>query len=161
MEDTGVVWRRVAGRVNEGHKVASGRSAAKPYPAGTIALQIPFFRELGLDLSGYFPATLNISIAPYDFEMKAPEFAFRGVRWTELHPPEDFFFSRCRVIFRGTPRAGLVYYPDPATKARHFQPKSMLEVLTFPIEGICYGAEIELELNSAEIELRRSAEEPP
>ncbi len=153
MENAGTVWRRVRGAVVEGHKVASGRSDKGEYPAGTIEMQLPALRARGLDLTGFFPATLNISIAPWDFEMKAPEFVFRGVHWTDLHPPEDFMFSRCRVLFRDAPYEGLVYYPSPETKARHFQASGVIEVICRPIEGIGYGAELELELNAGEIEL--------
>ena len=44
----------VSGRVCSGHGVASGRSAGQPhnpYPAGTIAMQMPYFKALGLDVS--------------------------------------------------------------------------------------------------------------
>lgn len=60
--------------------MASGRAPDSPYPAGTIALQAPFFREHGVDLSPYFPGTLNVDLAPR--LPPAPRPVFDGVlRW--------------------------------------------------------------------------------
>ncbi len=53
----GWCWRR---GVRQGHGVASGRAPDSPYPAGTIALQAPLFARHGLDLSPFFPGTLNL-----------------------------------------------------------------------------------------------------
>jgi hypothetical protein len=52
----------VSGEVVPGYGVASGRSIASPYPAGTIEMQMPFFQTLGLDLRGCFAGTINLSI---------------------------------------------------------------------------------------------------
>ena len=51
----------------EGHGVASGQALnsvhlkTSPYPKGTIAMQSPSFAALGLDLSPFWPSTLNLS----------------------------------------------------------------------------------------------------
>src|SRR6185503_17786920 len=92
-------WIRISGIVDRGHQVASGMASDNPYPNGTIKMQIPFFKERGLDLGSFFQGTLNVSISPNSFEMKLPEYTFRKVAWTTLHPPEDFSFSRCKIIF--------------------------------------------------------------
>ena len=42
-----------------GHEVASKKSVH--YPQRTIEMQAPFFKERGLDLSGFHRGTLNIS----------------------------------------------------------------------------------------------------
>ena len=47
-----------------GHEVASKKSVH--YPQGTIEMQ--FFKERGLDLSGFHRGTLNISGCSGDFE---------------------------------------------------------------------------------------------
>lgn len=91
-------WKTVAGIVTRGHRVASGKAEDSPYPAGTIQLQKPFFKALGLDLSSCHGGTLNLSIHPYTFEMTRPRHTFRQVEWTPLHPPEDFSFSHCLLI---------------------------------------------------------------
>ena len=57
-------WQTVRARVVEGHRVASGRNGNPRFPGGTLRMQAPFFRELGLDLSAYHRGTINVSIAP-------------------------------------------------------------------------------------------------
>jgi hypothetical protein len=143
----------VPGVLVAGHQVASG-AGASPYPAGTITMQAPLFAALGLDLSACFPGTLNISIHPRTFALAAPSHTFRSVRWTELHPPEDFSFAPCAVIAAGQRHPGWIYYPHPATKARHFQPPSTLEVLAPPIPGLGYGAGVTLGVDPRQVEIK-------
>jgi hypothetical protein len=131
--------------------VASRPSAAYPY--SSLEKQKPHFKERGLDLSPYFNGTLNISIAPFEFETTKPEFTFPLVEWTDLHPPETFSFSRCRVLFKGKSYEGWVYYPHPETKKTHFQNPSLVEVITYEVEGIQYGDALEVEVNLLEIKI--------
>ncbi|MBI3167044.1 MAG: hypothetical protein HYZ22_01090 [Chloroflexi bacterium] len=144
--------KRLPGILVRGHQVASRPSRAYPY--SSLEKQKPFFKALGLDLYEYFNGTLNISIAPLTFEMTAPEFTFPLVEWTDLHPPETFSFSRCKVIFNGVEYAGWVYYPHPETKKDHFQNPSLVEAITHHIPGIRYGDALEVELNTNEITVR-------
>lgn len=144
--------KRIPGILVRGHQVASRPS--KDYPYGTIEKQKPFFTALGLDLHGYFNGTLNISIAPLTFEMSSPELTFPLVEWTDLHPPETFSFSRCKVIFNRAEFQGWVYYPHPETKERHFQNPSLLEVIAHEIPNIHYGDSVEVEVNLDEVTLR-------
>ncbi len=132
-----------------GHQVASRPS--KEYPYSSLEKQKPFFKTLGLDLYEYFNGTLNISIAPLKFKMRHPELTFELVEWTDLHPPETFSFSRCKVFFKGKGYIGWVYYPHPETKKTHFQNESLIEVISYEIPKIQYGDEIEIELNTDEI----------
>lgn len=132
-----------------GHQVASRPS--KDYPYSSLEKQKPFFKALGLNLYEYFNGTLNISIAPLEFEMVRPEFTFELVEWTDLHPPETFSFSRCKVFFKGVEYAGWVYYPHPETKKTHFQNASLIEVITYEIPDIQYGDKLEIEVNTDEI----------
>ena len=142
----------VSGVVVEGYRVASGPS--KDYPYGSLEKQIPLFKERGLNLERFYPGTLNISIAPAIFELTAPEYTFRQVAWTNLHPPEDFSFSCCTIKFKGSEYAGFVYYPHPETKKRHFESDSVIEVISMYIPGIKYGAKLEVLLNPDEIRIR-------
>jgi hypothetical protein len=142
-------WTTVSGVIVRGHQVAS--QASKDYPRGTIEMQLPFFKSLGLDLGGCYPGTLNVSISPMVFAMTHPEHTFRDVEWTSLHPPEHFSFSRCRIIFLGNRYDGWVYYPHPETKKRHFQNPSLVEILAPAIPGIGYGSLVDIQLNGAEI----------
>ena len=144
-------WVRVAGMVMEGHRVASQKS--EHYPRGAVEMQLPFFRELGLDLSPYFLGTINVSIEPHTFTMVNPQYTFHDVNWTEAHPPEHFSFSACRILFAGQEYEAWVYYPHPETKKRHFQNPSLVEVIAKYIPGIQYGDRVELELNPEEIEI--------
>src|SRR5512135_2302200 len=97
------------GTILRGYRVASGPS--QDYPYGALDRQRPIFKRRGLDLAGYFNGTLNVDIRPYIFRMVKPEYTFRHVAWTDLHPPEDFSFSRCRVVHRDLEYDGWVYYP--------------------------------------------------
>jgi hypothetical protein len=143
----------ISGVVVAGYRVASGPS--KDYPYGTLEKQIPLFKQRGLDLERFHPATINVSIAPATFEMIEPEYTFRQVAWTDLHPPEDFSFSRCTVKFKDASHAGYVYYPHPETKKRHFESASLLEIISGFIPEIQYGVRVELELNPGEIRIQR------
>ena len=143
------MFKRLPGILVRGHQVASRPS--KDYPYSSLEKQKPYFKSFGLDLYEYFNGTLNISIAPLTVEMTAPESTFPFVQWTDLHPPETFSFSRCKVIFREVEYSGWVYYPHPETKKNHFQNASLVEVITYEIPGIQYGDVLDVEVNSSEI----------
>jgi hypothetical protein len=137
----------------QGYRVASGPSA--DYPYGALDRQRPIFKSRGLDLSNYFNGTLNIDIRPYTFKMVKPTFTFHDVEWTDLHPPEHFSFSRCKVIHEDIEYDGWVYYPHPETKKRNFQNPSLLEVIARPIPEIQYGDALQVVVNPDEIEISR------
>ena len=140
----------VNGKVVPGYRVASQKS--RDYPYGTIDRQKPFFKSLGLDLDRFYSGTINISISPLSFRVKGPEYTFRQVEWTDLHPPEDFSFSRCKVIFKGKEYEAFVYYPHPETKKRHFENASIMELVSAYIPDLNYGDSIQVELQANEIE---------
>ncbi|GAB4499596.1 MAG: hypothetical protein OHK003_16110 [Anaerolineales bacterium] len=148
------MFKRLPGILTRGHQVASRPS--KAYPYSSLEKQKPYFKALGLDLYEYFNGTLNISIAPLTFEMSAPELTLPLIEWTDLHPPETFSFSRCKVIFKNKEYTGWVYYPHPETKRDHFQNPSLVEVITHEIPGIRYGDALDVELNVNEIKVRGS-----
>ena len=141
------------GIVVQGYRVASGPS--KDYPYGALDRQRPIFKARGLDLEGYFNGTLNIDIRPFTFRLIKPEFTFRHVEWTDLHPPEHFSFSRCKVIHKDIEYEGWVYYPHPETKLRNFQNPSLLEVIAHQIPDIKYGDEVEVSVNPERIEVSK------
>ena len=141
----------VQGVLVKGYGVASRPSA--DYPYGALERQMPLFQSRGLDLNDYFRGTLNIDIQPLTFELVLPEFTFRDVRWTDLHPPEHFSFSRCKIGFAGVLNDGWIYYPHPETKIRNFQNPSLVEVIAGKIPGIGYGSRLELGLKTGEIRI--------
>jgi hypothetical protein len=146
-------WILLQGRLVQGHRVASGPS--KDYPYGSLDRQRPIFKARGLDLEEYFNGTLNVDIHPYVFTVERPEYTFHHVEWTDLHPPEHFSFSRCKVIYRDTEYDGWVYYPHPETKERNFQNPSLVEVIAKPIPGIHYWDNLQIALNLEEIKIHK------
>ena len=128
-----------------GHEVASEEVGA--LPAGTIEMQAPFFKERGLDLSGFHRGTLNISAfsrGDFEFAMLLSSFLIGSV--DVQTPARAFLLSACWLTFRNQRYAGLIYYPHPETKARHHQNDSVIEVLAPWIEGIQYGDHLDLEV---------------
>ena len=142
-------WIRTHGVIARGYRVASGPSA--DYPYGALDRQRPIFASRGLDLNHYFNGTLNVDIQPHTFQMLKPEYTFHNVEWTNMHPPEHFSFSRCKVVFEKVEYDGWVYYPHPETKIRNFQNPSLLEVIAMPIPGLEYDDEVDVLVNPAEI----------
>lgn len=137
-------WHR--GLLVAGHGVASGRAAASPYPAGTIALQQPHFVRLGLALGDCHPGTLNLAFPGGTWHLSQPAFHVEQLAWTTLHPPETFSFWPCRLRQPEQPGewAGWIYWPHPDTKERHFQPPDRLEILAPWIDGLSPGMALEL-----------------
>lgn len=132
----------VQGIVRAGHGVASGRSAgtaSNPYPQGSIAMQVPFFKALGLDLSPCFLGTINLDIAPQSWQLLQADHCFEKLRWTDLHPPETFSFLAMQVQWLGAWHAGWLYYPHIETKATHFQSRSVMELLCPKLVGLQTG----------------------
>jgi hypothetical protein len=140
-------WLIIDGVVKSGHQVASGLATDSPYPRGTIAMQLLFFQERGLDLSSCFLGTLNISIAPATFILKHPEYTFEQVQWHPDYPAEDFSFCACQIIFQTKNYHGWIYYPHPETKIGHFQDKSTLEVIAPFIPSLKYSDRVKFLIN--------------
>jgi hypothetical protein len=132
------------GTVKTGHGVASGSSTSSPYPIGSIAMQAPFFKTLGLDLSGCYFGSLNVSIAPAQWRIVKPAFLFENVKWTDLHPPETFSFLPCDITYHAVTVKGWLYYPHPETKAAHWQDASVMEIIAPRVNGLSYGEPIAL-----------------
>lgn len=131
----------------QGHRVASGLNGNPRFPGGTLRMQLPFFRELGLDLSGYHLGTLNVSIAPLSYRLVQAKLTFRDVKWHPTEPAEDFSFFDV-IVHRNDapPTSGLIYFPHPDTKPEHFQKPDVLELLLPWTEGIEYGMKVQLEV---------------
>ncbi|MBC5785648.1 hypothetical protein H8N03_22090 [Ramlibacter sp. USB13] len=135
-------WRWLPGRRVPGHGVASGGAADSPYPAGTIALQAPFFRARGVDLSPYFQGTLNVDLAPHLPPAVRPVFDGR-LRWFgELE--ERFLLMPVALRHAGIVHEGLWYYPHPETKPAHFQRPTVVELLLPFIPDLALQAQVEV-----------------
>lgn len=145
---------QVAGIVVRGHGVASGKNGDPRFPGGTIAMQLPFFASRGLNLSTYYPATINLSIAPAKFRPGKAFATFTGLKWHPQEPAEDFSFFECTLRLPETTGEihGLIYYPHPETKPEHFQAPDTLEVLASQfVEGLEYGSRVLLSAPPAQI----------
>ena len=145
--------KQILGIVTLGHRVASGIADDSPYEKGTLQMQLPFFKALGLDISKFYLGTLNIDLAPHTFEVVKPRYTFRQVKWHPDYPTEDFSFSPCELTFDRSTYEGLVYYPHPETKIGHFQDPSIIEAIALPIPKIGYGDQIAIAINPAEIKI--------
>ena len=140
--------------VASGLALSSGEARTSPYPKGTIAMQSPFFAALGLDLSEFWPGTLNLSFSHSELHLRHPDYLFRDLEWTHLHPPETFSFWKIRLRSVGDPDLnvpGLVYWPHPETKVRHWQSRSTLEILSPYIDHVFLGQSFELGVNPTAI----------
>lgn len=130
----------IEARIVPGHRVASGLNGDPRFPGGTIRMQQPHFARLGLDLTAFHPATLNVSIAPCFYQIVAPRLTFRSVKWHPTEPAEDFSFFDARVTLPGSdPVYGLIYQPHPETKPEHFQKPDVLELLLPFLSAVSYG----------------------
>ncbi|MGK7941500.1 MAG: hypothetical protein AB4062_15390 [Crocosphaera sp.] len=145
--------KKVTGIIVKGHRVASGKATNSPYPRGTIEMQTPHFKRLGLDISAFFAGTLNINIRPYKFKVNRTQYTFKNLQWNDNSPPETFSFSPCQLLYEDREYSSLVYYPHPETKPDHFQDESTLEILAPAVKSIEYGRTIQLILNPQEIDI--------
>ena len=135
----------VVGVVVRGHGVASGRAGDPRFPGGTIAMQIPYFRALGLDLAGFHPGTMNVDCAPRSFRPGPGARTFERVKWHPEMPAETFSFARATLVRDGARHPAWIYWPHPETKPEHFQPGGVAEVIAPPVPGLAYGDRVVLE----------------
>ncbi|MFT7514572.1 MAG: hypothetical protein ACI9QL_003794 [Candidatus Omnitrophota bacterium] len=136
----------VPGIVQQGHRAASGANGNPKFPGGTIRMQIPFFKALGLDLSGLYPGTINVSVTPHVFEPIRPTHAFKQLQWCD-DAAEDFSFFTCELMHAGETHRGWIYWPSPDTKPAahgHEQNIHIVELLMPWIEGLAYGDAVSL-----------------
>lgn len=140
----------ITGKIVLGHRVASGLATDSPYPKGTIEMQAPHFLSLGVDLSPFYLGTLNVSIAPYRFELVAA-CTLPLVKWSPAHDPESFSFAPVQMAWQSQTYDGLIYYPRPETKIDHFQDPSVIELLMPRVEAIAYGDKVVLTASEQEL----------
>jgi len=147
----------ITARLNQGHRVASGLNGNPYFPGGTLMMQQPHFLARGLDIGVFHRGTLNVSIAPLHYKVVQPRLTFRDVQWHPIDPKEDFSFFDFRLLRPGhEPLAGLIYYPHPDTKPKHFQAPDVLELLLPFVEGLRYGMELTLEIPAEQMLIERS-----
>jgi len=135
----------INGIVVSGHGVASGYAGDPRFPGGTLALQLPIFRQLGLDLEGLHLGTLNVSVAPLLPQPQRALSTFRDIKWHPDCPAEDFSFFDMRIATtEGKPVPAYIYWPHPETKPEHFQDSHVVEILAPRLEDIAEGLPVRL-----------------
>lgn len=144
----------IAGTVLRGHGVASGRAVNSPYPLGSVSMQLPFFKALGLDLSDCWPGTINVSIAPHSWTLLKADYCFERLTWTDLHPPETFSFARVEVQWQHQAVQAWLYLPHPETKAAHHQQPSVMEIIAPHLAGLSYNDGVNLVFSQGAIATR-------
>lgn len=132
------------GNVTKGHRVASGLNVDSPFLEGTIKLQKPFFKDLGLNLTNFYDGTINIAFNKSSIKVVNYDHKFKQVKWIEDFPPEDFIFVKCHIIYRDKSYTSYIYQPMKQTKIGHFQKENVLEVISPFIENLQYGDDITL-----------------
>jgi hypothetical protein len=137
--------RSYAGTVVTGHGVASGRAGDLRFPNGTLQLQYPIFTRLGADMSGPYPASINVQIHG-EIELGEPTHVFRSVKWHPDVPAEDFSLWRVSLTHHGVTWAAMVYRPHPETKPDHLQPAGVVEVIAPLIGDLDYGDEVTIDV---------------
>lgn len=113
-------------------------------------MQTPHFLARGVDLSPFYPGTLNVSIAPAQFELR-PTITLPQVKWSPHHAAESFSFVPVELTWQTHAFQGLIYYPCPETKINHFQDPSVLELLLPWISEIAYGSPVSLSAPAKEL----------
>ncbi len=144
---------KIEAKVIPGYGAASGKNKDPRYEKGTIAMQLDHFKQRGLDLSSYFPGTLNIDISPYTYNIVTPKFYFERVNWSEYISPENFYFFDIILLFEDVEYKGLVYMPDPETKEEHKQSLSTLELILPKIQDLKYGKQVCLILEDRQLQV--------
>ena len=140
------------GVVTAGFQFASGEAVGRParpspFSSGTIELQQPHFKALGLDLDSAVPnlfrGTVNVAL-DRELVLHAPDLSLPLVDWTEGEAariaPESFSFVRCCLAVDGRYHVGMIYYPHPETKpALNAHRYDVLEILSEWIDDLAPG----------------------
>ncbi len=113
-------------------------------------MQTPHFLALGVDLTPFYPGTLNVSIAPHRFEL-IPKVTLPHVKWSANHDAESFSFVPISLTWQQQTHSGLIYYPRPETKINHFQDPSVLELLLPFVTGMTYSQQVTLSASASEL----------
>lgn len=143
----------LVGIVVKGRTSASGMRFEGKSP-GTIELQKPFFSQAGIDITGLFNGTINVSIAPKLFNIEKPDYMVT-CKWSERFPEETFWLVRVTIKHHGSDYLGYWYYPTPSEIKAH-QTNNVVELLCPKIDGLKYGDEVIIKIKEKNIVLTDS-----
>jgi len=136
---------KLHGQLIQGYRVDSGLSTRDMrFPQGTLRTQEPFFAALGFSFEEYFGGrhvwgSLNMDLQTLAYRQKESHWFLKNVNWTPLQPAENFFITRCSVMFGSNTYKAVWYNPDPATKPNHFQYPTVIQFIAERIPDIKYG----------------------
>jgi hypothetical protein len=122
----------IVGTIVRGTQTASGHSAFTDC-GGTLGLQIPIFRSLGLDLGWAYRGTLNVDISPLELEIICPDFHLIDVVWLRELPAETFHFLFVTVHTETVSAYGVIYRPIKRTKIGIYPGDHILELITIDL----------------------------
>jgi hypothetical protein len=148
-----IVYMIITGTVVRGHQIASGSASDSPYPAGSLVLQFPHFKKAGLDLYGFFAATINVDISPLRWSPVKADYTFKQVSWIDIIPPETFSFFSCDLCYRARIYPAWIYYPHPETKPEHHHAPSIIEIISPDIAELNYGSEVSISIDKRKLML--------
>lgn len=153
---------KVKAEVVRGYGIASGKNFDARFPKGTIAMQLPFLKDRGLDLSSFHLGTLNIDITPSCYKFIKASFCFEKVKWSNDLPPETFSFYPCKISLpdQDFRVSSLVYWPHPSTKPEFNQKEGVLEILAPRLRSVSYGSKIIISANSENILFTDHSQKP-
>ena len=113
----------------------------------TIKQQSKYFEEKGIEHNFLINGSINVDIAPIEWEIIKPDFKFKNIVWRSNFS-EDFNFIKIKFKFNNKVYPGLLYNPKKTKN-----PKTMIEILSKYINEIEYGKEIELIIPKEKIKL--------
>lgn len=126
---------QLSGEVVKGRQAASGLQNTED-GIGTISLQKPFFISEGVKRAEcLYSGTININIAPKEFQIKKPDYTITA-EWTP-GIIETFWLVDVVLEHKGEEYPAYLYYPCPSMVKAH--PDSLIEILTERIPDLAYG----------------------
>jgi hypothetical protein len=156
---------RIDGIVRPGYGIASEDSkktqdlASNVYPDRrkivvdkTVYRQFPFFRDAGVaGIDHMHPGTINIDVSPREFSIIEPDYRITcewipGIR-------ETFWLTSVTLIYDEKEYSGYIYYP--CISEQHVARNFMIEVITEKIDGVAYGDDVLLVLDTKSIQVSK------
>jgi hypothetical protein len=120
------------GAIVQGKRATSGAE-------GTISRQRRFFISHGVKRAeGWYLGTININIAPREFEILKADYVV-AAKWHPDSPDveETFWLVDVTLEHKGEIYPAYLYYPCPSQFKAH--PNTIMEILAAKIEGLEYG----------------------
>ncbi len=142
------------GEVVRGKRITSGqRVDPETGLTDTIRKQKPYFAERGVKgIEDMYNGTVNMDISPREFRITEPDYELLDIPWSDKLPePESFWLVHASTEYQDRDYEGYIYYPLPSEVKSHSN--NIVEMLFPFIEGLEYGDELRVEVDSDKVEL--------